>query len=940
MIVLSPFVVDASKDQGYRATSTLAGSRINTPLKDVAAPITVLTKEFLDDLGAVGINDVMSYLANGEGTGSYTDTVQSLGAPIDNIASNSAGANRVRGLASVDITRDYFYTIGDQFGFDTYNLDQVTLSRGPNSILAGLGSAAGILNYSPQVAALSGNKNEVALRFGSWGDKRATFNGNFVAIPNKLAFRVAAAWTDKGYKQKPSFSHDKRFYGALTYQPWTKTTIRMSFEDAKIKRTVPNTLTPLDGVTQWVDFGKPTATYGQTPSYSFPNGNWGGVTLIYNKDGVLEGSRQTNQPFGYTFTQQNVSGAKIWNAYRLNSNKYLNLQSLNTNAQLADMTYKTFSASVDQNILPNLYASLAYIHEAFDSSTFSVGRADYTDMRIDVNTIIPATGAANPHFGELYMEQRGLDNKRDRNSTNSVARATLNYDLDLTKHNKWFGKWRVTAFAEDRKTETEYNGYTIRAVINGALSEVYNRYYLGGTLTTPATVGPVFRGLVSGVAYTYFDSTSGTFKQTTYNTAFTQSTDNEDHKQLVKLKTSAVVLQGYLWDDRIVGMVGLRDDTNKVGDISQRAGQIAPGTPYPALTELSAKTKTYSLVYHALNWLSFHYNKSGNFIPNAGSIDLLGNPTASPTGQSKDYGISFNLLDDKLNIKLNHFEIQAKDGPAGSGAAFVSQWAMPWFDTVVMKDLAAVAGNTTYKPGLGAGIGYGDARLQNGYTANNVSKGLELEATYNVSKNWRIMGNISKQEASQSGVALPLTDFIKTRIAYYKAQGLWNGPVGGAIWNAAQTGEATFNQWVLPSQLDYQSNDGKPSQQIAKWHASGLTTYTFTEGKLKGWDVGGGLRYTDKAIIGNPVTLNSSGAVTGLDVANPYYVGSRIGVDAWVGYKMKIMHDKYWLSFNLYGYDLQESGHFHPILANSDGAHSVYRIVNPRSFYFTTKLSF
>ncbi len=34
-VVLSPFVVDVSKDEGYQASSTLAGSRINTDLKDV-----------------------------------------------------------------------------------------------------------------------------------------------------------------------------------------------------------------------------------------------------------------------------------------------------------------------------------------------------------------------------------------------------------------------------------------------------------------------------------------------------------------------------------------------------------------------------------------------------------------------------------------------------------------------------------------------------------------------------------------------------------------------------------------------------------------------------------------------------------------------------------------------------------------------------------------
>ncbi|MDG2168614.1 MAG: hypothetical protein P8L44_11905 [Opitutales bacterium] len=52
---LSPFAVDASGDTGYRATSTIAGSRLNTQLRDVAASVTVLTDEFLDDLGATDL---------------------------------------------------------------------------------------------------------------------------------------------------------------------------------------------------------------------------------------------------------------------------------------------------------------------------------------------------------------------------------------------------------------------------------------------------------------------------------------------------------------------------------------------------------------------------------------------------------------------------------------------------------------------------------------------------------------------------------------------------------------------------------------------------------------------------------------------------------------------------------------------------------------------
>ncbi|MBT6769036.1 MAG: hypothetical protein HOA81_08605, partial [Opitutales bacterium] len=37
---LSPFSVDASDSEGYQALSTLAGSRLKTPLRDVGAAIS------------------------------------------------------------------------------------------------------------------------------------------------------------------------------------------------------------------------------------------------------------------------------------------------------------------------------------------------------------------------------------------------------------------------------------------------------------------------------------------------------------------------------------------------------------------------------------------------------------------------------------------------------------------------------------------------------------------------------------------------------------------------------------------------------------------------------------------------------------------------------------------------------------------------------------
>lgn len=48
-IELSPFQVTASEDMGYLATSTLAGTRIKSNIRDVGSTISIITKEFLED---------------------------------------------------------------------------------------------------------------------------------------------------------------------------------------------------------------------------------------------------------------------------------------------------------------------------------------------------------------------------------------------------------------------------------------------------------------------------------------------------------------------------------------------------------------------------------------------------------------------------------------------------------------------------------------------------------------------------------------------------------------------------------------------------------------------------------------------------------------------------------------------------------------------------
>ncbi len=68
-LVLSPFTVDVKRDTGYQATSTLAGTRLNSSLRDIAGQITVMTPEFMQDLGITDLNSALFYSLNTESDG-------------------------------------------------------------------------------------------------------------------------------------------------------------------------------------------------------------------------------------------------------------------------------------------------------------------------------------------------------------------------------------------------------------------------------------------------------------------------------------------------------------------------------------------------------------------------------------------------------------------------------------------------------------------------------------------------------------------------------------------------------------------------------------------------------------------------------------------------------------------------------------------------------
>lgn len=258
-IVLSPFVVDASEDSdGYAAKSTLAGTRVRTDLRDVASAISVVTQQFLQDTGARKSEDLLVYTTNTEVGGVRGNFSGAGGGSTYNESGNllrPSNNTRVRGLDTADNTRDYFLT---EIPWDGYNVGRVDLQRGPNSILFGVGSPAGIINTSLNSAAFK-NSNKLENRVDKWGSLRNSADFNYVILKNELAVRLSLLDDNSKYQQDGAYNHDKRVFGAVRYAPkWfgegSETMIRANYEQGNVHANRPRSLPPIDGLTPWFTY--------------------------------------------------------------------------------------------------------------------------------------------------------------------------------------------------------------------------------------------------------------------------------------------------------------------------------------------------------------------------------------------------------------------------------------------------------------------------------------------------------------------------------------------------------------------------------------------------------------------------------------------------------------------------------------------------------------
>lgn len=225
-VTLTPFEVRDDKDVGFAASSSLAGGRISTPLKDTPVAYSVLTAEFLEAFNITNIAEAAQWSVN---------TNYTLG---DNTAygyggNSEAGAIRVRGVSVNAPTRNFFPYNSTS---DSFNIDRVDFARGANAILFGAGGAGGTQNTGTKQASTNRNFETVRVSVGSWNKYRTTADVNH-RLSDKVAVRTNLLWSSMDHWRDRLWEEKNGFHVAGIYKVHPKFTVRGEFEYLSVKKT-------------------------------------------------------------------------------------------------------------------------------------------------------------------------------------------------------------------------------------------------------------------------------------------------------------------------------------------------------------------------------------------------------------------------------------------------------------------------------------------------------------------------------------------------------------------------------------------------------------------------------------------------------------------------------------------------------------------------------
>lgn len=442
---------------------------------------------------------------------------------------------------------------------------------------------------------------------------------------------------------------------------------------------------------------------------------------------------------------------------------------------------------------------------------------------------------------------------------------------------------------------------------------------------------------------------------------------------------------------------------------------------------------TKSIVFHATPWLRGFYNESENFALTEPTNDGFGRLNPPQSGETEEYGIGISLWDNKIDLTISAYETSQRNQLSG---AIRLEGRLNSFEDSVFRTLSALDQNrqdgeaTDYDisdweiiAGLdGSGnpiieypgertpqldsngdpvrdqdgnirydyLGEFNAVTNPGVTQDSVSEGWEMSATFNPTRNLRIMANVSKLENRRSNLERQVLEYMDVRESFWDplfAAGYHtNGDNDATVYiplddprlsdpnfmpgDNERIGDPApveslliddFYNALGTELLDAIRDDGTANIGISEYNARVTANYQFYEGFLNGFSFGTNLRWESGKVFGYPVIprdpsdlppgfpnpdLNGNGLIdpdefnlVQDDVNNPYTSESFITGGVMMAYRTKIFNDKFNWRIQLNVDNLfKQGGDLRVIRVNPDQS-PIYGINVPTTFRLTSSIS-
>jgi iron complex outermembrane receptor protein len=209
-VVLSAFEVKGTAGFGYRTSNSVTGTKSLKPLIDIPASVSIVTRDFIDDMvSRQTIGDIFKYAVAGSPPSTNRNNfVQVRGQRFEAPWQDGVRVSNSPNELSV--------------------IDSIEILKGVNSVLYGTRvPAGGLVNRitkRPQVVPATSLK----LQYGSYDFRRAEFDttGAVPGTDKKFAYRLVAAWQDDpGYRGRS----DQDAYAPMFQYSSGGTTVRHQF---------------------------------------------------------------------------------------------------------------------------------------------------------------------------------------------------------------------------------------------------------------------------------------------------------------------------------------------------------------------------------------------------------------------------------------------------------------------------------------------------------------------------------------------------------------------------------------------------------------------------------------------------------------------------------------------------------------------------------------